>query len=269
VSGNLIFAMYILGIGVALAVGFVFKHTIYKGQPPAPFVMELPPYRLPRVRDVLRQMWERTRGFLIKAGTVIVSVSIAVWLLMAIPANPSAGEFNNVPPEQSIFGVVSGAIAPVFAPAGFGNWEAAGSLLTGVLAKEVVVGTMAVIYVGEAAAAEEEEASTTFLEEAGAALIGFGEAAVLTVQEVLNIAPRTINLLPGIEVAAFNFLGTAEEEEDTTSLEQALVASFTQSAGSAAAGGVAAIAFCVFVLLYVPCMVATAAMRQEFGARWM
>jgi ferrous iron transport protein B len=268
-SGNLIFAMYLLGIGVALAVGFAFKHTVYKGTSPAPFVMELPPYRLPRVRDVLRQMWERTRGFLIKAGTVIVGVSIAVWLLMAIPANPNAGEFNDVPPEQSVFGVVSGAVAPLFAPAGFGSWEAAGSLITGVLAKEVVVGTMAVIYVGEAAAAEEEEAPTTFLEEAGAALIGFGEAAVLTVQEVLNIAPRTINLIPGANVGEFDFFGRAEEEEDTTSLQQALVASFTQSAGSAAAGNVAAIAFCVFVLLYVPCMVAVAAMRQEFGARWM
>ena len=267
-SGNLIFAMYLLGIAVALAVGFAFKQTVYKGAPPTPFVMELPPYRLPRLRDVLRQMWERTRGFLIKAGTIIVGVSMAVWLLMAIPAGADAGSFNDVPPEQSIFGVVSGAIAPVFAPAGFGTWEAAGSLIAGFLAKEVVVGTMAVIYVGEGAAAE-EAAPTSFLEDVGAAITSFGEAAALTVQEVLNIAPRTINLIPGVEVAEFDFFGRAEEEENTTSLENALVASFTESAGSAAAGAVAAIAFCVFVLLYVPCMVAVAAMRQEFGARWM
>jgi ferrous iron transport protein B len=269
-SGNLIFAMYILGIGVALATGFALKHTVYKGQPPAPFVMELPPYRAPRPRDVWRQMWERAQGFVIKAGTVILAVSIAIWLLMAIPGRATTGSFNDVAPEDSLFGMVSGAIAPVFAPAGFGSWEATGSLITGFLAKEVVVGTMNQIYVSEEAGVVEEEAEpTTFMQDVGASLVGFGQAAVLTVQEVINIIPRTINLLPFVEIGEVSFFGGDEEEESTTRLESALVNSFTESAGSAAAGTVAALAFNVFVLLYVPCMVAVAAMRQEFGARWM
>ncbi|MCB2209811.1 ferrous iron transport protein B [bacterium] len=269
-SGNLIFSMYMLGIVVALLVGFVLKRTVYKGQPPAPFVMELPPYRAPRLKDVFRQMWERTRGFVKKAGTTILFVSTAIWLLMAIPAGAGVGSFNDVAPEDSVFGVVSSVIAPVFSPAGFGTWEASGSLVTGFLAKEVVVGTMSQIYLPEAdAAIEEEAAPTPFLEEVGGAVVGFGEAAVLTVQETLNIIPRTINLIPRVELPEFNFFGSVEEEEDTSTLEAALVESFTESAGSPEAGKVAAVAFNVFVLLYVPCMVAVAAMRQEFGSRLM
>jgi ferrous iron transport protein B len=197
-SGNLIFAMYILGIGVALATGFALKHTVYRGQPPAPFVMELPPYRAPRPRDVWRQMWERVQGFMIKASTVILVVSIALWLLMAIPGRANAGSFNDVAAEDSLFAVVSGAVAPIFQPAGFGSWEASGSLVTGFLAKEVVVGTMNQIYVGAEAEVAETAEPTTFGQEVGSTLLGFGEAAVLTVQEVLNIAPRTVNLLPGV-----------------------------------------------------------------------
>ncbi len=268
-SGNLIFAMYILGILIALLTGMVLKRTVYRGQPPAPFVMELPPYRLPRLQDVWIQMWERTKGFVIKAGTVILGVSIALWLLMAIPARSDAGGFNEVAAEDSVFSAVSGVIAPAFKPAGFGNWQASGSLLTGFLAKEVVVGTMNQIYVNEGPAEETAAPSSPFTEEVGSSLIGFGEAAVLTVQETLNIAPRTINLFPGVEVPEFNFFPDAGEEENTTRLEAALVDTFTRSAGSKEAGKVAAVAFNVFVLLYVPCMVAVAAMRQEFGHRWM
>jgi ferrous iron transport protein B len=273
-SGNLIFSMYLLGILIALITGFVLKKTVYKSQPPAPFVMELPPYRFPRLKDVWGHMWERTRGFIIKAGTVILGVSVALWLLMAIPAQADAGSFNDVASEDSVFGVVSGTIAPVFKPAGFGSWQASGSLITGFLAKEVVVGTMNQIYVDEALTAEDAAPQgtlpePTFGEDLGAITIGLGEAVVLTVQETINILPRTINLVPGVQIGELNLLGAEEEGENTTRLEAALIHSFTQSAGSKQAGTIAAVAFNVFVLLYVPCMVAVAAMRQEFGARWM
>jgi len=268
-SGNLIFAMYLLGITVALATGFVLKHTVYRGQPPAPFVMELPPYRAPRPADIWRQMWRRTRSFLIKAGTVILGVSIAMWLLMAIPGRADAGSFNDVAPQDSIFGVISGAIAPVFRPAGFGSWQASGSLVTGVLAKEVIIGTMNQVFGGGDMAFVAAAGPATFTQEAGAALLSFGRAAVLTVQEFLNIVPRTINLLPGIDLGEIRFFGETETAESTSRLEGALVASFTASAGSPAKGALAAVAFNVFVLLYIPCMAATAAMRHEFGARWM
>jgi ferrous iron transport protein B len=274
-SGNLIFAMYLLGIAIALAIGFTLKHTVYKGKPPAPFVMELPPYRLPRGSDVWRHMWMRTKGFVIKAGTVILFTSIVLWFLMAIPAGSNMGTFNNVPAEDSVFGALSGVVAPALAPAGFGTWEASGSLITGFVAKEVIVGTMNQIYVQEARDAEpvgEDEVvdPTTFGEDLVLSVVGFGEAAILTVQEVINIVPRTINIIPGIHIGevAF-FLETGDVEENTSSLQAALVTSFSASAGSVEAGMVAAVAFTVFVLLYVPCMAAVSAMRQEFGSRWM
>ena len=268
-SGNLIFAMYILGIAVALATGFALKHTVYKGKPPAPFVMELPPYRLPRAHDVWRQMWERVKGFVMKAGTVILAVSITLWLLMAIPGRAGAGSFNDVAAEDSLFAVVSGAVAPLFRPAGLGSWEASGALVTGFLAKEVVVGTMNQVYIGEGDAAAAATEPTSFGKQLGASLVGFGKAAALTIQEVLNIVPRTINLLPAVDIGELRFFGDDGAEENNTRLELALVDSFTRSAGSAAAGAVAAVAFNVFVLLYVPCMTAVAAMRHEFGGRWM
>ena len=259
-AGNLIFAMYLLGIAVALGTGWALKKTVYRNKPPQPFVMELPPYRLPRLQTVWRQTWERTSGFVRKAGTIILATSILIWLLMALPASGD-GSFNDVPPGDSVFGTVSQIAAPVFAPTGFGNWQATGSLITGLVAKEVVVGTMSQIFVGEAAAGE-EEASTppSFIDDVAFIGTSFAEAAVLTVQEIVNIVPRTVNIIPGIHMAEADFLGAGGEADDTSALESALPQVFTP---------LAAVAFTVFVLLYTPCMVTVAAMRHEFGTRYM
>lgn len=257
-AGNLIFGMYLLGIAVALLTGWALKRTVYRNKPPQPFVMELPPYRAPRLRDVWRQTWERTSSFVRKAGTIILAASIVIWLLMAIPIR-GEGSFNDVAPEDSVFGTVSEAISPVFAPAGFGNWQASGSLITGFVAKEVVIGTMSQIYVGEAEETS-EESIPTFTEDLTGIGTSFVEASVLTAQEIVNIVPRTVNIIPGINMAEADFLGAAGEEEDTTALESALTQVFTP---------LAAVAFTVFVLLYTPCMVTVAAMRHEFGTRFM
>jgi len=267
-AGNLIFGLYVLGIGVALATGLVLKHTVYKGQPLAPFIMELPPYRVPRPRDVWRQMWDRTKGFIIKAGTVILVVSMVLWLLMAIPLRSDAGSFNDVAAEDSLFGAVSEAIAPVFAPAGFGSWQMSSSLMTGLLAKELIVSAMNQIYLGDESEEEVVEPAS-FWAEAGEAALDLGKAAVLTVQEVVNIIPHTINLLPLVDIGELNVFGDEPEELGGSRLQMALVRAFANAAGSEAAGRVAAVAFNVFVLLYVPCTAAVAAMRQEFGWRWM
>ncbi len=256
-SGNLIFGMYLLGIGVALATGWALKKTVYRNKPPQPFVMELPPYRAPRLRDVWRQTWERTSSFVRKATTVILASSIVIWLMMAIPLS-GGGSFNDVAPEDSVFGTVSETISPLFAPAGFGNWQASGSLITGFVAKEVVIGTMSQIYAGEDVA-EADEPVPTFTEDLSSIATSFGEAVVLTGQEIVNIVPRTVNIVPGISIAEADFLGAGGGEDDTTALESALTQVFTP---------LAAIAFTVFVLLYTPCMVTVAAMRQEFGTRF-
>lgn len=237
--GRFIFFIYMLGIFLAIVSGIVFKNTIFKGKPAAPFVLELPPYRIPTLKGVLIHMWERSSFFLRKAGTIIILVSIIIWFLMNIPW----GVDNT---RDSLFGKMSSAIAPILAPAGFGNWEAAGSLVTGFIAKEVVVGTMSQIYVGEAEEEEEEE-PTTFFQDIGEILVGFWNATVDTVK-------ATISLIPGV-----NLMGEEEEEEDTALIE-ALQNSFTP---------LSAVAFNVFVLLYIPCMVAMAAQRHEYGKKWM
>jgi ferrous iron transport protein B len=238
-AGWFIFAMYFTGIAFAIITGVVLKHTLFAGKPPAPFVMELPPYRLPTLKGTLIHMWERTSLFLRKATTIIMAVSVILWFLMNIPWGVEA-------PKDSLFGKASAAIAPVLAPAGFGNWEAAGSLVTGFVAKEVVVSTMSQIYVGEA---EEEvvEEPTTFLQDLGKIGVGFWNATVDTVKMALGI-------IPGVDL-----MGEEAEEEDTA-LIKALQENFTP---------LQAVAFCVFVLLYIPCMVAMAAHRHEYGTRWM
>ncbi len=259
-SGNLIFALYLLGIAVALITGLVFKRVIYPEKEAQAFVMELPPYRMPNAKTILAQMWERTRGFVENAATIILACSVGVWLLSAMPANFDLSRFNAVEPQESTFGAVSGAIAPVLAPAGFGDWQAAGSLITGFIAKEVVIGTMSQIYGVETVEAETTDAPTpTLLEDVGEIVTTFGQSLVLTGQEFVNIVPRTVNIIPGVAMPEANFLGIEAEEEDTSALGYALTGAFTP---------LSAVAFMVFILLYTPCMTTTAAMRHEFGTRW-
>jgi len=237
--GQFIFGLYLAGIALAILSGVVFKRTLFKGKPPAPFVMELPPYRLPTLKSVLIHMWERSSVFVRKAATIILAVSVILWFLMNIPW----GVENT---RDSLFGQASAVIAPVLAPAGFGDWEAAGSLVTGFVAKEVVVGTMSQIYVGGAEEAEIAE-PTTFFQDIGEIVVGFVDATVDTIK-------GTISLIPGIDL-----MGEEEAEEEDTELVTALQSAFTP---------LSAIAFNVFVLLYVPCMVAVAAQRQEYGNKW-
>ena len=148
-----IFAMYLLGILIAIIVGLLLNHTLFKSPEQSHFIMELPPYRLPTARNVWRQMWERTSSFIHNAWTIILVVSIVLWFLLAIPAPGADSSFAAVPVEESVFGAAAGAIAPVFAPLGFGSWQASGSLLTGFVAKEVVIATMAQVYHVDAPAA--------------------------------------------------------------------------------------------------------------------
>jgi ferrous iron transport protein B len=275
-SGNLIFAMYLLGIVVALVTGLAMKYFVYRNKPSQPFVLELPPYRAPNFRNVFAQVGQRTAAFLRNAATLILACSIVIWFLLAIPTGRGKGGFDDVRTEDSVFGSLSRVIAPVFSPAGFGSWESTGSLITGFVAKEAVVGTMNQIYVEEANGTaiekdpetDDEHVDTSLLDDAEEIVTTFGEASIWTVQETLNILPHTINLMPGADVPQADWLDSAEAE-DTTGLQHALMVAFTDTAGSPARGKLAAVAFNVFVLLYVPCMASMAAMRHEFGVRWM
>ncbi len=138
---------------------------------------------------------------------------MVIWFLLAIPAGRGKGDFNDVRTGDSVFGSLSRVIAPAFAPAGFGSWEAAGSLITGFVAKEAVVGTMNLIYVEEANGSSAERTkpprarrSETMPKRSSRT---FGEASMLTVQETVNILPRTVNLIPGVNIPQADWLDAA------------------------------------------------------------
>lgn len=142
-QGLIIFSLYLLGIVLAVLMGRIFKTFLFPGES-APFVMELPPYRIPTAKAVFIQMWDRVSAFLKRAGTIIFSVVVLIWILAVLPLGVEYGS------QASLVGRLGAFIAPVFAPVGFGTWEAGASLFFGILAKEVVVGTLGVIYgVGE------------------------------------------------------------------------------------------------------------------------
>ena len=140
-AGAAVFSMYLLGIVTAILLGIGLKKTLFKSKEQSAFVMELPPYRLPTLRSIWHHTWERTGSFLRKAWTIIMAASIILWLLMALPAR-GEGSFAETEVDHSVFATFNQAIAPVFQPLGFGSWEASGALLTGFIAKEVVISTM-------------------------------------------------------------------------------------------------------------------------------
>ena len=142
-AGVMIWGLYVLGVVVAALVGVVLSRTVFRRATPGTFVLEMPPYRWPSARELWQYTGRQTAAFLRKAGTFILAVSVVFWLLMHLP-------WGVQEPRASVFGRVAQAIAPVFEPAGFGNWESSGALLTGVLAKEAVVASLSQLYVGQA-----------------------------------------------------------------------------------------------------------------------
>lgn len=141
-AGLVVFSMYLIGVIVAIIMALILRKTILKGTS-GHFVMELPPYRLPTATGVLVHMWERGSLFLRKAGTIIFGVVVLVWLLSSLPWGVEYAS------AESWIGQIGSFIAPVFAPCGFGQWQAGVSLIFGFLAKEVVVGTMGAIFAVE------------------------------------------------------------------------------------------------------------------------
>jgi len=140
-QGVVVFSIYLLGIVVAILSGVLLKNTILKGDA-APFVMELPPYRIPTLKGLGIHMVDRGMGFIKKAGTVIFAAAVVIWFLQSFDLSLQMVE----EPEASMFGALGKIIAPIFAPLGFGDWRSSVALLTGLVAKEVVVSTMGILY---------------------------------------------------------------------------------------------------------------------------
>lgn len=249
-SGAVVFWMYILGVVTAILVGIALKNTLFKDKEQSAFVMELPAYRQPSLRSIWFHTWERTSSFVKKAWTIIMVTSIILWLLMAIPVR-GEGSFAETDVNDSAFAVANQTLSPVFAPLGFGTWQASSALLTGFVAKEVVVSTMSQVYAVEEVA-EEEIVTPTFFEDVSEILSTFVSATVDTL--------KSLPLIVGVS------LFEEDVEEQPTALMGKIKDGFETSSGGH--GALAAIAFMVFVLIYTPCMVAVAAERQELGMNW-
>jgi ferrous iron transport protein B len=237
-AGTVIWSLYVLGIVLAILMGLIFKKTLFRGEAPM-FIMELPPYRMPTLKSLCIHTWEKGKHFLIKAGTYILAVSVLVWFLLNLPWGVESK-------RDSYLGQTGAAVAPIFAPLGFGTWEASASLITGIIAKEIVVGTMGEIYAPQAEAEEAAGPTPTLGEDFQEMFVSLGAAF----QEAGHNVVSTF----GVSSLA------AEDEEGETPLKGAVRGAFTP---------LTSYAFMVFVLLYMPCVVVAIAMRQEFGGwKW-
>ncbi len=139
--GIVILSLYFIGIVLGILSGLLFKKTLFSGEE-APFVIELPPYRLPSLKNVLTHVWERVAHFLEKAGTIIFAMSVLLWFLQSFSFSFKMVEDAG----ESILGGLGALIAPLFKPLGYGTWQAAVALLTGIVAKEAVVSALAMFY---------------------------------------------------------------------------------------------------------------------------
>ena len=240
-AGTVLWSLYVMGIALAVLMGIIFKRTLFKGEAPM-FIMELPPYRMPSFRSLMIHTWEKGKHFLIKAGTYIFAVSILVWFLLNLP-------WGVEHKKDSYLGKMGQVIAPVLEPLGFGTWEAASSLVSGLIAKEIVVGTMGEIYVQSTDDTDNKEIPTLTddMKEIGTS---FATAA----------KDAAGNVISTFGIASMSSEESTEETEERTPLRGVIKSQFTP---------LSAYAFIMFVLLYMPCVVVAIAMRQEFGTwKW-
>lgn len=146
-AGTAVFLMYVASVVLIVLGGLLLRHTVMRDIKPEPFVLALPEYQLPRIKPMAVSVYVRLRGFVVKAGRIIIIVLTCMWLLQAIPMGGSGnGTFADTPIEESVYGQVAEAAAPVFTPAGFGDWHASSALITGFVAKEVVVASFSQAY---------------------------------------------------------------------------------------------------------------------------
>lgn len=145
-AGTVVFAMYVLSIVLVVGMGLLLRGTLFRGMGYEPLVLDLPPYRLPTLRVIGTQTWQKLWAFLRTASGLIVATVTAVWLLASIPAGGGQGGFGRTSIEHSLFGSTARAVAPAFEPAGFGDWHPSAALITGFVAKEAVVSTVAQTY---------------------------------------------------------------------------------------------------------------------------
>jgi ferrous iron transport protein B len=251
---NLVFGLYLIGILVAVMTGLIMKRTLLAGASTG-FVMELPPYHMPTARGVSLRTWDRLKMFISEAGRVIIVMVLALNLLNSLGTD---GSFGNQNSEKSVLSTIGKAVTPMFAPLGIrqDNWPATVGIFTGVLAKEVVVGTLDSLYTSMA------------LEESGAQrqpqdfdlMRAFGRAAATIPANLGKVADRIVDPF-GMNLGNISSSeAAAAEQQVSAGVFGTMVAKFD--------GGVGAFAYLLFILLYFPCVATLGAIVRETGGAW-
>lgn len=241
----MVFSLYLLGILMALLTGLALKNTLFKPEL-TPFVMELPAYHIPTVRGILIKTWERLKSFSLRAGQTIITVVTILTFLNSIGTDGSFGNQNN---DKSVLSGLARVATPVLTPLGVkeDNWPATVGIITGIFAKEAVVGTLDALYSPEA-----PETSDSYDLAADLA-----EALQTIPDNLIDVAGNLLDPL------GLNLVGANQEEEQG-------VHSSTFTAMETLFGSqLAAFSYLVFVLLYTPCVATLGAMNREAGLRWM
>lgn len=251
---NLVFALYLIGIIVAVLTGLLMKRTILAGESSG-FMMELPPYHMPTLKGILLRTWDRVRLFIKEAGQVIVVMVLVINVLNAIGTDGSIGHENS---EDSVLSVISKQATPVFAPMGISedNWPAVLGIISGVLAKEVVVGTLDTLYsqlARQDAGYIDDETAFDFWQAISDAAATVPENLAAVTDMFGDPLQLNVGNIESLEAAA------AEQEVDNATFG-AMIKRFD--------GQVGAFAYLLFVLLYFPCVATIGAIRREAGTSW-
>jgi ferrous iron transport protein B len=249
---NLVFGLYLLGIAVALMTGLIMRHTLFKGDTAA-FIMELPTYHLPTLSGVCIRSWDRLQAFLFDAGKVIVPMVLVLNFLNALGTDGSFGQENS---DKSVLSAIGKTLTPAFAPMGIDkdNWPATVGIFTGVLAKEAVVGTLDALYSQRATSQNPAKPAPFNLAQA------LSDACQSIPDNLQKVAENLLDPL-GLNIGAVNDLNAAAStQEVNTATYLAMRQSFDGQAG--------AFAYLLFILLYAPCVAATAAIYRETSLNW-
>jgi len=247
---NIVFALYLLGIALAVFTGWIFRKQLFTDEV-TPSFQEMPAYHVPIARNILLTTWFRLRSFIFRAGKTIVVVVIALSFLNSISTDFS---FGNEDSEDSVLSVIGRSITPAFAPLGIekDNWPATVGLFTGMFAKEAIVGTLDALY-SESSADEDDGSPPDLIAAAGDAFSSIGS-------ELFALSSSLTDPL-GISIGDVSDLdAVADEQEIETTTLSNMAALFS--------GPFAAFCYLVFILLYAPCVAVLGAINKEAGWHW-
>lgn len=242
---NIVFALYLLGIVAAVLTGWILKKTLYPGTSDS-FVMEMPDYELPTLRNVAIKTWQKLKRFVLGAGKTIVIVVAVLSFLNSVGPD---GSFGNQDSDRSVLSKAAQVVTPVFAPIGIeaDNWQATVGIITGIFAKEAVVGTLNNLYTSVPDEPVEYDLMSSL------------QQALASVADNLNGLSFSDPL--GIEVGELTDSALAATQQE---VDASLFGNLNHHFSS----GYAAFAYLVFILLYTPCVAAMGAYVREFGARF-